>query len=204
MDDKRDSGEILLKVLAGTQLLAEEAGANRNDDQADDQPNGADAPSERPQTGEDPDADAGADKRGDHRSMGLVVQLAETTRKDAVASDRVQDAGHRSDAFLTGGQRERKHHHDAGIQLQRFAAYDAQNIEEAAVRIDFGVIGLHRSGKECEHHENHADDQNRGDDTEIVVMAAMITIVQAQAGTPGTSEVRKLVPTRVVTAGSSR
>lgn len=38
MDDKRDSGEILLKVLAGTQLLAEEAGANRNDDQADDQP----------------------------------------------------------------------------------------------------------------------------------------------------------------------
>lgn len=37
MDDKRDSGEILLKVLAGTQLLAEEAGANRNDDQADDQ-----------------------------------------------------------------------------------------------------------------------------------------------------------------------
>ena len=38
MDDKPDSGEILLKVLAGTQLLAEEAGANRNDDQADDQP----------------------------------------------------------------------------------------------------------------------------------------------------------------------
>lgn len=38
MDDKSDSGEILLKVLAGTQLLAEEAGANRNDDQADDQP----------------------------------------------------------------------------------------------------------------------------------------------------------------------
>lgn len=35
MDDKPDSGEILLKVLAGTQLLAEEAGANRNDDQAD-------------------------------------------------------------------------------------------------------------------------------------------------------------------------
>ncbi len=26
MDDKPDSGEILLKVLAGTQLLAEEAG----------------------------------------------------------------------------------------------------------------------------------------------------------------------------------
>lgn len=75
MDDKRDSGEILLKVLAGTQLLAEEAGANRNDDQADDQPNGADAPSERPQTGEDPDADAGADKRGDHRSMGLSFSL---------------------------------------------------------------------------------------------------------------------------------
>ena len=38
MDDKPDSGGILLKVLAGTQLLAEEAGANRNDDQADDQP----------------------------------------------------------------------------------------------------------------------------------------------------------------------
>lgn len=38
MDDKPDSGEILLKVLAGAQLLAEEAGANRNDDQADDQP----------------------------------------------------------------------------------------------------------------------------------------------------------------------